>query len=180
MVHAIRYRAGQFFRALSPRVSEVELQAAVRSLGPEAQALFYRQEIQDQLHAVTIHQALRQQGHINADLLAAALLHDAGKAAAPCPVWARAVAVLMGRFSPGLLARLARDEPGARRGRQPGWRRALSAHVHHAEVGARWAAQAGCSARTVALIQRHREEMDAAASGKDELLAALLAADAAN
>jgi len=180
MVGAIRYRVGQFVRALSPRVSEVGLQAAVETLGPQAQALFCRQESQDQRHALAVYQALRQEGHTDPDLLAAALLHDAGKAAAPCPPWARVVAVLMGRYSPRLLALLAREEPEVRRGRQPGWRRALSAHVHHAEVGARWAEEAGCSKRTVTLIGRHREEIDPAAPGEDELLAALLAADAAN
>jgi hypothetical protein len=178
MVNALRHRVGQFFRALSPQVPEIELRDAVRTLAPQAWALFYRQEKQDQRHAVAVFGALRDAGHSDPDLLAAALLHDAGKSAAPCPAWVRALAVLMGQFSPRLLARLAAQEEPAPEA--AGWRRALCAHVHHAEVGARWAHEAGCSRRTVSLIRRHREEIDRGETGEDELLAALLEADAVN
>ena len=177
---AIRYRVGQFVRALRPRVCEDEVRAAIECLNLEARDLFKRQEIQDQRHAVAVYRALLGRSHTDPDLLAAALLHDTGKAAAPCPPSARAAAVLMGRYSPRLLARLSNLEQFSMGGRNrlPGWRRALCAHVHHAEVGARWAHEAGCSERTVTLIRRHRDELDPAGLDDDPLLAALLAADA--
>jgi hypothetical protein len=168
---------GQFFRALSPEVPECRIQAAIQSLGPEAQTLFLGQEAQDQRHAIAVHAALREQGYSDPDLLTAALLHDAGKAAAPCPPWVRALAVLMGQFAPRILSQLTPSSPLTTDRTAP-WRRALSAHVHHAEVGARWAEEAGCSARSVALIRRHREHIDASALDEDELLIALMKADA--
>ncbi len=180
MVWAIRYRVGQFFRALTPQVPEEQIRAAMQLLGPEAQALFSRQESQDQRHALAVYRALRQAGHFDIDLLTAALLHDVGQAAAPCPPRVRATAVLRGRFAPRLLERLTLDEP-CRVGDQPkGWRHSLTAHVRHAEVGARWAQEAGCSDRTVALIRRHRDRLDAAQMEEDESLIALQAADSVN
>ena len=203
MAETARYRVGQFLRALTARVSEKEIEQAMRILRPKAQMLFHRQAIQDQRHALAVYHKLCHAGHTNPQLLAAALLHDVGKAAARLPAWQRAVIVLLDRFAPRLLARLSRGEPQGRpmsdlttrlsgsakpTGEAPpkpdlaevlpkGWRRAFVVHAWHPEVGARWAQEAGCSALTVALIRRHQDRISDCQTKEDELLAMLQAAD---
>lgn len=174
MVETIRYRVGQFLRSLTARVPEETVDQAIRILTPEAQVLFRRQAAQDQRHALAVYQALHQTGHTNLHLLAAALLHDVGKAAARLPAWQRAVIVLLDSLAPRFVARLSRrDSP-------QGWRRPLIVHAHHPEIGARWAEEAGCSPLTIALIRRHQRKLTADSplvSEEDQLLALLQAAD---
>lgn len=181
MVETVRYRVGQFLRALTARVPDEEVEQAITVLPPEARALFRRQAAQDQHHALAVYHTLCRAGHTNPQLLAAALLHDMGKAAARLPAWQRAVIVLLDRFAPRLLARLGRGEPqGGALSLPKGWRRPFVVHALHAEVGARWAQEAGCSPLTVALIRRHQDRMASRSSftvEEDQLLAALQAAD---
>ena len=210
-VRTVWYRVVQFLRALTARVSEQEVESAVSVLTPAAQELFRRQAIQDQRHALDVYHTLRQKGHTNSHLLAAALLHDAGKATARLPAWQRAVIVLLDRFAPRLLNRLSQRQPQGRtlppsgpaaaRGAQAdgdslpeaaapgaaGWRRPFVVHARHAQVGARWAQEAGCSPSTVALIRRHHDALASdspATTGsdaeEDRLLAALQTADSTN
>jgi hypothetical protein len=186
---ALRYRVRQFFRALFARVSDEELEQAARILTPAALALFCSMPIQDQRHGLDVCVALRQAGHTKPDLLAAALLHDAGKAAARLPAWQRAVIVLLGRFAPRLLARLSQGAPqgcalslpkGPALSLPKGWRRPFVVHARHPQAGARWAEEAGCSPLTVALIRRHQDQSTGCsplAVEEDQLLAALQAAD---
>jgi len=173
MTKRIRYRVGQFFRALTARVSDEEVGRATRALMPEAQSLFRRQATQDQRHALAVYHALQQAGYTNSHLLAAALLHDVGKAATRLSAIHRSAIVLLGRFMPGLLARLSRGEPGW-------WNRPFVIHARHAEAGAHWVEEAGCSPLTVALIRRHEDEPTDGLTEEDRLLAALQAADDAN
>jgi len=191
---------GQFLRALTAQASEEEIEQATRILTPEAQALFRRQAIQDQRHALAVYHTLRRAGHTNPQLLAAGLLHDVGKTAAWLPAWQRAVIVLLNRFAPRLLARLSRGEPQDRSwslSKEPalpvppvpsaaegslskGWRRPFVVHAQHSEIGARWACEAGCSPLTVALIRRHQDKLASNSPlivEEDQLLAALQAAD---
>jgi hypothetical protein len=173
MTERICYRVGQFFRALTARVSDEEVRRATRVLTPNAQSLFRRQSIQDQHHALVVYHALLQEGYNDPRLLAAALLHDAGKAAIRLSTVHRSIIVLLGRFAPVLLARLSRGEPG-------GWNRPFVIHARHAEIGARWAEEAGCSPFTVDLIRKHEEGPADGPTEEDRLLAALQAADDAN
>ena len=166
----ILYRAGQFFRALTARVPEGEIEQAMGILTPEAQVLFRRQAAQDQRHALAVYRALNAAGHTNPHLLAAALLHDVGKAAAPLSVWHRTLIVLLGRFAPRVLERLGQGGAGR-------WRQPFVVHARHAETGARWAGETGCSSLTVTLIQRHHERLVSCRTWEDDLLAALQAAD---
>ena len=175
------YRVRQFFRALAARVSEEELEQVVCILTPASLTLFRSMAIQDQRHGLDVCAALRQAGHNNPDLLAAALLHDAGKAAARLPAWQRAVIVLLDRFAPRLLARLSQGEQDGRALSLPkGWRRPFVAHARHPEVGARWAQEAGCSPLTVALIRRHQDRISNCRTEEDQLLTVLQAADNLN
>jgi len=176
MVETVCYRVGQFFRALTARVPEEEIEQAIHMLTPEARALFRRQATQDQRHALAVYHTLRQAGHVHPQLLAAALLHDAGKAAARLTPWQRAVIVLVERFAPRLLIHLSRGEP-------QGWHRAWVIHARHPEMGARQAQEAGCSPLTSALIRRHQDRLATGSSftaEEDQLLAALQAADNLN
>ncbi|MBN1979869.1 MAG: hypothetical protein JW918_20945 [Anaerolineae bacterium] len=173
MIKTACYRVGQFFRGLTARVSDEEAERATRTLTAEAQALFRRQTIQDQRHALAVYGAIRQAGHTNPHLLAAALLHDAGKAAARLSPVHRSIIVLLGRFAPSLLARLSQGEPRS-------WNRPFVVHAQHPQIGARWAEEAGCSPLAVALIRRHEEKQIVVQTEQDRLLAILQAVDDAN
>ncbi|MGD2145085.1 MAG: hypothetical protein PVH41_00150 [Anaerolineae bacterium] len=175
MVKAVSYRVEQFLRALTARrnISEQRIDQATRILTPRARALFARQLPQDQAHALTVYDTLCREGHSSQDLLAAALLHDVGKAAALLPAWQRGLYVLVERFVPDLFARADRGQTGGR------WR-SISDYARHAEIGARWAEDAGCSPLTVALIRRHEEQADSDETAEGYLLSILQAADGAN
>ena len=173
MVETARYRARQFFRALAARVSVEELEQAACILTPAALTLFRSMSAQDQRHALEVCRTLIRAGHTDSQLLAAALLHDVGKAAARLPAWQRATIVFLERFAPRLLARLSQGEP-------QGWRRPFIVHARHPEIGARWAEEAGCLPLTVALIRRHQDRMGDYRTGEEQLLAALQAADNLN
>mgnify|MGYP000306511729 CR=1 FL=1 len=173
MVKAIAYRTGQFLRALTARVSREEVTEALRLLTPEARALFHCQSIPDRRHGLAVYRMLLRAGYTNQHLLTAALLHDVGKAAAGLSVWHRVIIVLLRRFAPRLWACLSKGEP-------QGWRRPFIIHARHAEIGAQWAQEAGCSPLTVALIRRHQDLLTECQTEEDRLLAALQAADNAD
>lgn len=144
-----------------------------RSLPPAGRTLFRAMPRYDRAHALAVLEALQEAGHSEQDLLAAALLHDAGKTVHPkgrLRLWHRVASVLVRAWRPALLAQIGRDRPGS-------WRRPFFVQVHHADLSAELARQVGCSPRTVALI-RHHEDMPGARD--DPLLAALQAADSKN
>jgi len=178
---ALCYRVGQFLRALTAQVSEEEAERAILILTPEARTLFRRQAAQDQRHALAVYHTLRQEGHTNPQLLAAALLHDAGKAATRLPAWQRGIIVLLKRFAPRLLAHLSREGSlGCTLSLPKGWHRPFVVYARHPEVGARWAQEAGCSPLTVALIRRHQDRVVTCQTEEDRLLVALQVADSLN
>jgi hypothetical protein len=144
-----------------------------RTLTPAGRVLFQAMPPYDRRHALAVLASLQLAGHSEPDLLAAALLHDAGKTVHPkgrLRLWHRVVSVLVRALRPALLAQLAQDRPES-------WRRPFYVQAHHAELGAELAHQVGCSPRTVALIRHHE---DAPGSSDDPLLVALRAADSKN
>jgi hypothetical protein len=162
----------QFVRAATAwaRSGEDDGEFAARYLPPPAVKLFLGMTRYDRQHALKVCCMLERRGHTERDLLAAALLHDAGKSVvhgARVRLWHRVAVVLLHAFWPGLLGRLAK-------GAGENWRRPFYVQVHHAALGAEAAQQAGCSAITVDLIRRHEDECKGIA---DPLLAALQAAD---
>jgi hypothetical protein len=171
----VRYRVEQFLRALAAQhaISDQSIEQLTGILGPRARALFVRQAPQDQRHALAVYETLCEQGHTHKGLLAAALLHDVGKAAAQLAPWQRGLFVLAERFVPRAL-------DGAAHGPAEGWRRPFTRYARHSEIGARWAEEAGCSPVTVELIRRHEEQLQTCETEADRLLAALQAADSGN
>lgn len=154
--HAGLYRVRQFVRGLRARVELEELNEAARLLPPAAAELLHSLPADAQRHSLNVLATLRTQGPVDADLGAAALLHDVGKLAAaeaglPLTLWLRGPLVLLDAIAPALARRLARDS-----GR--GWRRLLHVHREHAAIGARWAAERGCSPLAVWLIANHQTD----------------------
>jgi hypothetical protein len=147
-------------------------------LTPASLALFRSMATQDQRHGLDVYTTLQQAGHTDRDLLTAALLHDVGKSITRLYPWQRAIFVLLDRFAPRLLAHLSRSDglpdhvPNPLEGRTPdwpkGWRRAFIANAYHAEIGARWAQETGCSSRSASLIRRHQDRLENGASPVDE------------
>lgn len=161
-----RYRARQFFGALRPRIDHARRDEALARLSDGERALFASMTPRDQQHCLDVFERLRAQGHDDADLLSAALLHDAGKGR--IALWHRVAFVVVDASAPALLRRVVREGDGG------SWRETLYRCVHHNEIGARQARGAGSSERVVALI---RGDKNAALR---EPLAALAAADDAS
>jgi putative nucleotidyltransferase with HDIG domain len=161
------YRVGQFFRAAFARIEPHERACIRQYLTPAQAALFGQMARADQRHALDVLHTLRRAGCDDLVLLQAALLHDVGKAAVQLTLWHRVGMVLMGRFAPRWLDRLAQ---GQRR-----WTSAFAVQVRHPEIGAQRAAEAGCSAEVVDLIRRHQDP-----DPGDKRLAALQSADRQN
>jgi len=166
LLSRIIYRSRQFQRVLrSPKVP-VSDTILLPFLSPPQIVLFRRMHFFEQAHAFNVLQSLRQAGHTDPDLLAAALLHDVGKILAPLSLLDRVLVVVGLRLFPGAARRWGM---GAARG----LRRPFVTAAQHPAWGADLASAAGASARTCDLIRGHQ---DHAASG-DPLLAALQSLD---
>ena len=101
--------------------------------------------VADRRHGLDVVATLRKDGAADDDLLVAGLLHDAGKG--HTGVVPR-VAYALGQAYGAWVWRVA--------GLVPGWRPGSARLRDHAEISARLAGEAGCSARTVELI-RHQD-----------------------
>jgi hypothetical protein len=160
-----RYRLRQFRRGLlatlRPAISATEMEKVRHLLPAGAFSLFAALPPDAQRHSLNVLQTLAEAGPVEDDLAAAALLHDVGKlearrAGAPIGLWLRGPLVLAEATLADRLANAARNNA------QAGWRYTVWVHLHHAAIGAEWAAHAGCSPRSVWLILHHG---DAPASG---------------
>jgi hypothetical protein len=177
-VSSLAYRLGQFFGGLAAQVTPAERELAARVLPAQAFPLFAAMPADAQRHSLNVLHTLWAAGQRDPDLAAAALLHDAGKVAAAqggvaLGLWLRGPLVVGDKLAPGLLRRLAQNDPAR------GWRYALYVHLEHPAIGAAWAAAAGCSPLTCWLIACHQEPVTAAtvpAGVTDPAATALLAA----
>ncbi len=156
-MHTIIYRLWQVRQQLgfvAPLVAE-ERQWVARWLPAPALPLFQTMSAADQRHSLRVCQALLARGCADGDLLAAALLHDVGKAQGRVPFWTRPVIVVGKLLAPRLLERWAVD-PRAHRA-MPRWRREISNAWWHAEIGAELAAAAGLPEKAVLYIRTHHQ-----------------------
>jgi hypothetical protein len=126
-------------------VAAAERAAAADWLTPAQLELFDAMHVADQRHGLDVVTTLRGQGVADRDVLAAGLLHDAGKG--QIGLWPR-VAYSLGQQYGRWVWRVA--------GVVPGWSAALTRLRDHAEISARLAADAGSPPLTVELI-RHQD-----------------------
>jgi hypothetical protein len=134
-----------------------EYQEVAHWLPSSAFALFHTMSLADQRHSLRVCQRLQERGCTERDMLAAALLHDVGKAQGRVPFWTRPAIVIGKRCAPDLLRRLALPPDHCKKQRLPQWRLSLSYAWWHADVGANLAEQAGLSQRAVLYIRTHHQ-----------------------
>jgi hypothetical protein len=142
-------KARQFRAHLRARVGTLERAALATWTSPEQLRLFDAMHVADRRHGLDVVAVLRARGVDDRDVLAAGLLHDAGKG--NTGVWAR-VAYSLGQAHGPWVWRVAGVLPGLAAGLE-------RLHVH-AETSARLAASAGCSPRTVDLIRNQDAPVD--------------------
>ena len=109
---------------------------------PTERRLFDAMHVADRRHGLDVVASLRAEGVRDPDALIAGLLHDVGKG--DTGVWPRVAYSLGQRYGSGVW-RIAE--------RVPGFGDGLRRLQVHADVSARLAAEAGCSARAVDLIR---------------------------
>jgi hypothetical protein len=153
----VLYRLKQFWLALTAATGAGDLEEAQRALGPQLMAVFEKMQPSEQAHSLWVYRQLRETTDISDrqayhDLLAAALLHDAGKSRYPLRVWERVLIVLGKAF----FSQHARAWGG---GTPQGWRRAFVVAEQHPVWGAEMALQAGAAPRVAMLIRRHQEKL---------------------
>lgn len=154
------------------RFRRVDDGPAEAMLAPRLLTLYRRMSKADRAHSLRVLQWLQARGWDDADLLAAALLHDCGKAAARLSVWQRTLKVLLKRFAPRLWDQISRPaDPQT-------WRYPFYVLRVHPALGAGWVAEAGGSETLVWLIRFHEIDPDPADS-RYPLMRALQDADAA-
>ena len=156
-MHTIAYRLWQVHQQLgfvSPLSTEEYSQVA-QWLPASALPLFQTMSHADQRHSLKVCQGLLERGRVDRDLLAAALLHDVGKAQGRVPFWTRPVIVLGKLFAPHLLRSLAVYPYESKT--IPAWQRFLSNAWWHAEIGADLASKAGLSEEAVLYIRTHHQ-----------------------
>lgn len=171
MAGGLRYRALQFFQALSDSATPEELADVQAFLSPSLYSIFLQLLPAEQAHAIRVYQQVQSEGFTDPDLLAAALLHDVGKARIPLKPWERVLYVLGEAMLPGLADRWGDREP-------KGMLRGFVVREQHAAWGAEMAASAGASEQLLRLIARHQDE-DFSDWPEDEqtMMAVLQAAD---
>ncbi|MBA2286859.1 MAG: hypothetical protein H0W02_15400 [Ktedonobacteraceae bacterium] len=170
-LHTSVYRLRQVWQQLGfvAPLSTAERQEVAQMLPARAVTLFETMSAADQRHSLRVYHGLLARGCTEADMLAAALLHDVGKAQGRVPFWTRPVIVIAKRLAPGYMPGVERRGTGRRLAvpvhEMPGgggnilqrWRRALDYAWWHAEIGADLAAAAGLSERAVLYIRTHHE-----------------------
>ena len=164
------YRLNQFRRAHRDQPGGEGLDRARNILSPALFELFISLLPFEQAHSIRVMDKLVSEGYVEPDLLAAALLHDVGKARYPLRPWQRGLAVLAKHFSPGLFMRWSHGDLS-------GFRAGMVVAAQHAAWGAEMAEAAGANPRVVWLIGHHDVEPAQLSCPDADLLDALKRAD---
>jgi len=157
------YRARQFWNALLRPELRVQTAAIQAHLFPSQLILFRQMQPSEQAHAYHVFEHLRRAGNTDADLLAAALLHDVGKIFSPLSVFDRVMIVTGKYLFPKAFKRWGEGAPR-------GLRRPFVVAVRHGEWGADLVQKTGASSLTVELVRRHHERFDNNPISKTEQL----------
>ncbi len=148
------HRVAQFIGHLTARVGPAEIEVARRLLPDTAWPLFAAMPIADRRHALDVVARLEADGERDADLLAAALLHDAAKGHR-MRLWHRVSGVVVEAVAPRMLPRLASPD-------ERSWRYPFHLYLYHAALSADAAMAAGCSRRCADFIRGTAGPSDAA------------------
>lgn len=169
------YRVRQFKQAVAaPELSDAQLAEIQAILSDSEFALFLQFDRGEQWHSYQVMQTLQEAGHVQPDLLQAALLHDVGKTRLPLSVWDRSLIVLMQKMMPGKTAVWGKNSAD-------GWKRPFVVKEQHPEWGAEMVEAAGSSALVVSLVRRHQDDLvETDTSTGDKLLRLLQWADDQN
>jgi hypothetical protein len=157
------YRVQQFLRTLRVHPKTIQTTPVLEILDPPLSKLFFQMTPSDQAHSLRVLSALQRDGHTDADLLAAALLHDVGKSVHRPSVFDRIVVVLANQIIPRRVVQWGGANP-------QGWRRPFVIATQHARWGADLVAQHNASPRLVELIRRHQDPLPATPSTPVDLL----------
>ncbi len=156
----IRYRAWQFWNSFkSGPLNQTQNDEIDELLNNDATGLFHSQTKADQQHSYRVMRLLKESGCENEHLLAAALLHDVGKARVGVSWWHRPSVVIGHALSPVMADSWAN-------GVWTGLRMPFVVKAKHAEWGAMAATKAGSSQVTIELIRRHHDPTPAADDSK--------------
>ena len=158
-LQVVSYRLGQVRQQLGfvAPLTANDYAEVERWLPESALPLFRTMSAADQQHSLRVCRGLLACGCQEEHLLAAALLHDVGKAEGRVPFWTRPVIVLGKALAPGWLKRSMLDLERLEQGDGASWQRALSYAWWHAEVGAKLAAEAGLSEQATLYIRTHHQ-----------------------
>lgn len=153
-------------------MSEADRREAEAILPPAARTWFRSLPRDAQWHGLNVMRDLQHAGYTQPELLAAALLHDAGKIEAANGPVVRALMVLARKFAPDWLAQRSRLDWRSARGLD----RVAAVAAQHPQIAAERAAQCGCDPITIDLIRRHQAKTETT----DDLLRALQQVDDRN
>lgn len=144
------YRVRQFFSAVQAAPLTPDEEDRIRIvLNDDAFALYQSMPLGDQRHSLKIFDALRAQGQNAPPLLQAALLHDVAKRSVGLVY--RTGVILVKQLAPHALEKIASANRNS-------WRHRFYLSLHHPELGAQLAQDAGVSTDALTLIRAHQEQ----------------------
>jgi hypothetical protein len=148
----VRYRFRQGLNVLGSLLRPVDDALAADILAPDLYALYRRMRRSERQHSLRVLHALMADGHTQPDLLAAALLHDVGKACGRFSLPEKVLVVLVRAVAPGRVQQWGRVNARW-------WQWPFAVSMQHPAWGADMAAHAGAPPLVVELIRRHADAL---------------------